>query len=107
MGQGIAEMLAIKGMEVLLVEKTAKKLDQAWNMIEISLDKQIEKWAITIAEKKLILSRIHKTAGLSELSECGMVIEAVSENLEAKLRVFLELDRICPPHAILASNTST
>jgi len=107
MGQGIAEMLAIKGIEVFLVEKTPEKLDQAWNMIVISLDKQIEKWAITITEKKLILSKIHKINKFSRLSECDMVIETISEDLDAKLDVFLELDNICPPHVILASNTST
>lgn len=107
MGQGIAEMLAIKGMEVFLVEKTSEKLDEAWNMIVISLDKQIEKWAITIAEKKLILSKIHKINKISKLSECDMVIETISEDLDAKMEVFLELDSICPPNIILASNTST
>ncbi len=107
MGQGIAEMLAIKGMEVFLVEKTPEKLDEAWNMIVISLDKQIEKWAITISEKKLILSKIHKINNFSKLSECDMVIETISEDLDAKMGVFYELDTICPPHIILASNTST
>ncbi len=107
MGQGIAEMLAVKGMEVFLVEKTPEKLDEAWNMIFISLDKQIEKWAITVSEKKLILSKIHKINKFSKLSECDMVIETINEDLEAKMNVFYELDAICPPHIILASNTST
>jgi 3-hydroxybutyryl-CoA dehydrogenase len=107
MGQGIAEMLAIKGIEVFLVEKTPEKLEEAWNMIVISLDKQIEKWAITVTEKKLILSKIHKLSKFSKLSECDMVIETISEDLEAKMDVFLELDAICLPHIILASNTST
>jgi 3-hydroxybutyryl-CoA dehydrogenase len=107
MGQGIAEMLAIKGMEVFLVEQTPEKLDEAWEMIVISLDKQIEKWAITVAEKKLILSKIHKLTELAKLSECDMIIETISEDLDAKIDVFLELDAICPPHIILASNTST
>lgn len=51
MGQGISEMLASKGIDVLLVEQTPEKLDYAYNMIETSLDKQLEKWAITQAEK--------------------------------------------------------
>lgn len=51
MGQGIAEMLAVKGLDVLLVEKSTEKLDHAYSMIEASLDKQMEKWAITQAEK--------------------------------------------------------
>lgn len=51
MGQGIAEMLATRGLDVLLVEKTPEKLDYSYSMIELSLDKQLEKWAITQAEK--------------------------------------------------------
>ncbi|CAH0118796.1 MULTISPECIES: 3-hydroxyacyl-CoA dehydrogenase family protein [unclassified Paenibacillus] len=107
MGQGIAEMLAVKGLDVLLVEQTRDKLDHAYQMIETSLDKQLEKWAITLAEKKLILSRIHKVDHFAELGSCDMVIESISEDLEAKKRVFAELDTVCPSHIILASNTST
>lgn len=107
MGQGIAEMLAVKGLDVLLVEKSTEKLDHAYSMIEASLDKQLEKWAITQAEKKLILSRIHKVTHLAELGGCELVIETISEDLEAKKQVFAELDRVCPSNIILASNTST
>ena len=107
MGQGIAEMLAAKGLDVLLVEKTAEKLEYSYNMIETSLDKQLEKWGITQAEKKLILGRIHKVIHLAELSACDMVIETISEDLEAKKQVFEQLDQVCPNNIILASNTST
>lgn len=107
MGQGIAEMLAVKGLEVFLVEKTPEKLDQAWEMIEVSLDKQLEKWAITVSEKKLILSKIHKVYELEKIAECDLIIETISEDLEAKRELLGRLDKICPPNVILASNTST
>lgn len=107
MGQGIAEMLAAKGLDVMLVEKTAERLDYSYAMIETSLDKQLEKWAITQAEKKLILSRIQKVTHFAELSSCDMVIETITEDLEAKQKVFNQLDQVCPSHIILASNTST
>lgn len=107
MGQGISEMLAAKGIDVLLLEKTTERLEHAYSMIETSLDKQLEKWAITQAEKKLILSRIQKITHLAELSSCDMVIETITEDLEAKKVVFKELDHVCPSHIILASNTST
>ncbi|WP_379162467.1 3-hydroxyacyl-CoA dehydrogenase family protein [Paenibacillus sp. sgz5001063] len=107
MGQGIAEMLAAKGLDVMLVEKTAERLDYSYAMIETSLDKQLEKWAITQAEKKLILSRIEKVTHFAELSSCDMVIETITEDLEAKQKVFNQLDQVCPSHIILASNTST
>lgn len=107
MGQGIAEMLAAKGLDVMLVEKTAERLNYSYEMIETSLDKQLEKWAITQAEKKLILSRIQKVTHFAELSSCDMVIETIVEDLEAKQKVFNQLDQVCPSHIILASNTST
>ncbi|GGH42168.1 3-hydroxyacyl-CoA dehydrogenase family protein [Paenibacillus silvae] len=107
MGQGISQMLAAKGLDVLLVEHTTQKLDHAYNMIETNLDKQLEKWAITKAEKKLILSRITKVGHLAELGSCDMVIETITEDLEAKKKVFHQLDQVCPSNVILASNTST
>lgn len=107
MGQGITEMLAAKGLDVLLVEKTPEKLDYSYRMIETSLDKQLEKWGITQAEKKLILNRIQKVTHFAELSTCDMVIETIIEDLDAKKEVFTQLDQVCPSHVILASNTST
>ncbi|GGA23417.1 3-hydroxyacyl-CoA dehydrogenase family protein [Paenibacillus physcomitrellae] len=107
MGQGISEMLAGKGLDVLLVEENEAKLNYAYDMIETSLDKQLEKWAITKAEKKLILSKIHKVTHLADLGQADMVIETISEDLEAKKKVFQKLDQVCPSNIILASNTST
>ncbi|MFD2612063.1 3-hydroxyacyl-CoA dehydrogenase family protein [Paenibacillus gansuensis] len=107
MGQGIAEMLSRKGLDVLLVEKTKEKLHNAFDMIEMSLDKQLEKWAITNTEKKLILAKIHKVDELADLSDCDMVIETITEDLDAKKEIFRELDTVCGPNIILASNTST
>lgn len=107
MGQGIAEMLAVKNIEVFLVEKTLKNLEDAYNSIVLSLDKQIEKWSITEAEKRMILSKIHKVANLNRLEQCDMVIETITEDLPMKKDMFNKLDRICAPDVILASNTST
>ncbi|WP_240413743.1 3-hydroxyacyl-CoA dehydrogenase family protein [Paenibacillus periandrae] len=107
MGQGISEMLAAQGLEVILIDRTTQKLEQAWEYIENSLDKQMEKWAITAAEKKLILSRIHRSTDMSLLTDCDMVIESISEDLEQKKQLFQQLDRLCPAPVILASNTST
>src|SRR5690554_476014 len=107
MGQGIAEMLAIQNIEVYLVEKTIEKLNDAWDSIVMSLDKQIEKWSMTQAEKKLVLSRIHKVTGLNSLPHCEMIIETITENLQLKKQLFMELDQICSSDVILVSNTST
>lgn len=107
MGQGIAEMLAMQGLEVYLLEKTADNLQNGLDMITVSLDKQLEKWAITEAEKKLVLSRIHEMTEYGQLASCDMIIETVTEDLETKKEVFAALDRVCPQNVILASNTST
>lgn len=107
MGQGIATMLASKGLDVLAIDATAERLAHGLEMIDINLDKQIEKWAITNSEKKLIMNRIHPIKSFDELSACDLVIETVTEDLKIKLEVFEQIDRICGSDVILASNTST
>src|SRR5665647_173164 len=107
MGKGIAEMLAVNGLDVYIVEQTDEKLDQALQMIEMSLNKQIEKWAITETEKKIILAKIHRAEHINQLSDCDMVIEAIVEDFAAKKQIFKELDQYCSPKAVLASNTSS
>jgi 3-hydroxybutyryl-CoA dehydrogenase len=107
MGQSIAEMLAMKGLDVILTERTPERLQQAMESIEASLDRQIERWAITAAEKKLTLNRIHTAPSPAALAECEFVIETISEDLDSKKAVFRELDAVLPPNAVLASNTST
>ncbi|GGD68887.1 3-hydroxybutyryl-CoA dehydrogenase [Paenibacillus nasutitermitis] len=107
MGQGIAEMLAFNGLEVYVTEYSEEKLAQALLQIEQNLDRQIEKWALTRAEKKLTLNRIHLIHRLEELGDCELIIETITEDLESKKMIFERLDQICKPHVILASNTST
>ena len=107
MGQSIAEMLAVKGMDVHLVEKTPERLQLALEMLETSLDRQMERWAITSAEKKLTFNRIHMETSLQHLANCDLVIETISEDLDSKKAVFQQLDGILSPDAVLASNTST
>lgn len=106
MGRSIAEMLAREGLDVILVEKSQELLEHSLQQIELSLDKQLEKWAITGAEKKLILNRIDGSIELNDVHDCEMVIEAVTEDLETKKAVFGALDSICPIQTIIASNTS-
>lgn len=107
MGQGTAEMLAKNSLDVFVYEESKDRLEHALHMIEVSLDKQIEKWAITSSEKKLILSRIHPVSQMEELSGCELIIESIYEDLEAKKIVFKNLDQITKPSTILASNTSS
>lgn len=107
MGRSISKMLAVKGLDVLLVEKSQKALDNAIQLLEAGLDRQIERWAITLAEKKLILSRIHRMNSIQDLIDCDLVIETASEDLDVKKQLFKELDQVLPAKAVLASNTST
>ncbi|GKU79497.1 3-hydroxyacyl-CoA dehydrogenase family protein [Paenibacillus sp. L3-i20] len=107
MGQGIAEMLAAKGLDVVVIEVSDERLSYGLQMIESNLDKQIEKWALTGAEKKLILSKISSAKQFEELADCELVIETITEDLEAKKEIFERLDSICGENTILASNTST
>lgn len=107
MGQSIAEMLAGKGLDVHMTDSSGVRLKQAQVALEKNLDRQIERWAITQAEKKLILNRIHAEPSLEHLAECDLIIETISEDLESKKTVFQQLDDIIPEGRVLASNTST
>ncbi|MEK0314074.1 3-hydroxyacyl-CoA dehydrogenase family protein [Cohnella sp. 56] len=107
MGQSIAEMLAVKGLDVHLTDSSAERLKQALQSLGKNLDRQIERWAITQAEKKLILNRIHTEPSLTHLAECDLIIETISEDLESKKAVFQQLDEVIPEDRVLASNTST
>lgn len=107
MGQGITELLASKGIETTLLEKTSELAQHAYHHIEMSLDKKLSKWGITPAEKKSTLSRIHVTIDTEVLRNADFVIESVYEDLETKKHLFDLCDRLCRPEVILASNTST
>ncbi|MCR8660249.1 3-hydroxyacyl-CoA dehydrogenase family protein [Paenibacillus endoradicis] len=107
MGQGIAEMLAKNSLDVYMLENSKDRLEHALHMIEVSLDKQIEKWAITSSEKKLILSRIHAITEMEELTNCELIIESITEDLDKKKEIFKQLDQVTSSDTILASNTSS
>ena len=107
MGQGIAQMLAKNSLDVYIVDQTKDRQEHGLHMIEVSLDKQMEKWAITSSEKKLILSRIHLVENFDELSQCELIIESIVEDLEAKKQLFAKLDKVTSKETILASNTSS
>ncbi len=107
MGRGIAELLASRGLETTVLEQSEESARQAVHHIELSLDKQLAKWGITPAEKKLTLSRIRATSDPEALRNADLVIESVYEDLDTKKSVFRLCDQFCRPDVILASNTST
>ncbi len=108
MGHGIAQVFAMKGHEVSLLDIDEEILRNAMQRIEWSLRKFVEKRRIREEDAEAALSRIKPTTSYEEaLKDVDFVVEAVPENLELKKKVFAKVDELSPPHTIIASNTST
>ena len=107
MGNGIAQVFAQHGHAVTLRDLTPDILDRARAQIAKSLGRLAEKGKLAAAEKDAALARITTTTDLEAVAGADLVVEAVIENLEAKRKVFQDLDRVAKPSAILASNTSS
>ncbi|MBZ5496881.1 MAG: 3-hydroxybutyryl-CoA dehydrogenase [Acidobacteriia bacterium] len=107
MGSGIAQVFAQAGYLVHFSDVRQEFLDRAMKTIEKSLDRFVQKGTITVQDRNAALSRISPSMGLAAFASCSLVVEAVNENLTIKTGVFQELDRICGPEAILATNTSS
>jgi 3-hydroxybutyryl-CoA dehydrogenase len=106
MGQGIAITCAAAGLDVLLHDRDHDLTAAGVLAIGETLDRDIAKWRRTASEKKAIQARVRAVDDLAILEAAQIVIEAVPEDLDAKAAIFQELDRICPPEDILATNTS-
>ncbi len=107
MGNGIAQMAAQVGYEVILRDIKEEFVDRGIKNIDRFLSRSVEKGKLEATEKDAILGRIKGTTEMSDLKDVDFVIEAVIENLDLKKSVFKELDELCAPHVILASNTSS
>lgn len=107
MGRGIAEMVAMKGYDAILVDRSEELAEAARKAIDLSLTRQLEKWAITEAEKKVATGRIQFTSDITQLADADIVIESVIEDLDTKKEIFRIMDQVCQKNIIVASNTST
>lgn len=108
MGNGIAHTFAQCGYKVNLVDINEAALQKAIATITKNLDRQVQKETITEEVKKSTLSNITTHTDMSKgLSEAHLVVEAASENIDIKLKIFKQLDELCPENTILASNTSS
>jgi len=107
MGNGIAQAFAASGIEVVLHDITDEALQRGIATISKSLDRMLKKEKITEEQKTEILARVRGVTDLEEMAGVDLVVEAASENLEIKMKIFQTLDRVCKPEAILASNTSS
>ena len=107
MGNGIAQVAACSGKEVIMVDIKQEFLERGVSTISKSLDKLASKGRITEEQASSALSRIITSVNMDALSECDLVVEAIPEIPELKFSTFSQLDSICKPEAILASNTSS
>jgi 3-hydroxybutyryl-CoA dehydrogenase len=106
MGGGIVQVAAQAGYDVKVSEANDALLEKGLGSIKSILGRNVEKARMTKEEMDAILGRIQGTTKLSDFSDRDLVIEAVTENLELKKRLFADIDKICPPDSILATNTS-
>ena len=108
MGNGIAHVFAQFGYTVTLIDVSQAALDKALLTITKNLDRQVAKEAISASDKTSTLSNISLDTQMENgLQGVDLVVEAATENIDLKLKIFAELDRICGPEVILASNTSS
>jgi 3-hydroxybutyryl-CoA dehydrogenase len=107
MGTGIAQVTASAGYNVLARDITSDYIDKGMARITKNLDKALEKGKITEDDKAKVLGNINTTTSLDDLAECDLVIEAVVENMDEKIKTFMELDKIVKEDAVFASNTSS
>jgi len=107
MGNGIAHVCAHKGCTVYLIETQQTLLDRALGTIDKNLARQVTKGTLSEADKAATLGRIHGSLSLDDVKNADIVIEAIVENEAVKKEVFMKVDALAKPGAILASNTST
>jgi 3-hydroxybutyryl-CoA dehydrogenase len=107
MGNGIAQVAARAGFAVAMRDVSEDLLKRGLATIDKSLQRDVDKARLTGDDKQQIVARLRTTVELDDLSDCDFVIEAITENFEAKAEVFRALDRLLRREAILASNTSS
>src|SRR3990170_6496579 len=107
MGSGIAQTAAAAGFTTVVREISDQLLDKGKAAIAGSLNKLVEKGKLDAGARDATLGRLRFTTRLADLKDRDIVIEAVTEDLELKNALWKELDALCPPHTIFASNTSS
>src|SRR2546423_7950267 len=107
MGSGIVQVAAQAGFETVVIEANEDLLQRGIGRIKQTLDGLVEKTKIDAKTRDAMVGRISGGVGLETLKACDLVVEAMTENQSLKNETFAKLDRICPPHAILATNTSS
>ena len=107
MGNGIAQVVAAHDVAVKMIDISEAALEKGVATIAKSCDRLIKKEKITTDKKSQILGLITTSTDMSVLKDCDLVIEAATENLDLKIKIFKQLDEVCQPSAILVTNTSS
>jgi 3-hydroxybutyryl-CoA dehydrogenase len=107
MGNGIAHVFAQSGFPVTMIDVSADALARGRTTIEKNLDRQLKKGTIDAAARDGTLGRLKTASALDGAAGAALVVEAATENVDLKYRIFQELDRLAGPDAILATNTSS
>jgi 3-hydroxybutyryl-CoA dehydrogenase len=107
MGSGIAQISAQAGYSTVVLEASKELLDKGMKRLEGFLRGGVEKGKMTAEEKDRILARLKGTTEIRDLAGCDLVIEAITENLEAKRELFARADKVCSPRTVFATNTSS
>ncbi|MGH7391337.1 MAG: 3-hydroxyacyl-CoA dehydrogenase family protein [Candidatus Rokuibacteriota bacterium] len=107
MGSGIAQVSAQAGFRTTVVEANDELLQRGLGGLRRTLEGLVERGKLPASAKDETLGRLGGTTRLDDLKDCDLVVEAITENQALKNETFAKLDRVCPPHAILASNTSS
>ncbi|MBM3583461.1 MAG: 3-hydroxybutyryl-CoA dehydrogenase [Alphaproteobacteria bacterium] len=107
MGSGIAHVCALAGYETRLSDVSQERLDGALEKIADSMARQVGRCQITEADRAAALQRLSGAVGLDQFKDCDLVIEAATENEKVKKEILASLSRVLPPHALIATNTSS
>ena len=107
MGNGIAQVCAVAGLDVVMVDISADAVQRGLGVVAGSLDRLLKKEKITQADRDAAVARIRGSTAYADLAGADLVIEAATENEGLKLRILKEIDAIVSPTAVIASNTSS
>ncbi len=107
MGAGIVEVFARNGLEVIAVEVDEQSVEAGRKHLDTSTGRAVDRGKLDPADAEALLGRIRTTTSLADLADADLVVEAVPESLELKAQILAQLDKVCRPDVVLASNTSS
>ena len=107
MGAGIIQVLAQNGYEVVMRARRESSVEKGLATVKKNLDKMVAKEKMTAEEAEVVFGRIQGSTDINIIADADLVIEAATEDLESKIALFAELDKLCKPETIIATNTSS